>query len=376
MAIIPEQATGREADMAGSVAEAEAQAEALSTDKEPHGRPGKPWNRRSPFFIGLTAATGVLVIVALARLVLFSLDTLVLIGLALFIAIGLDPMVATLTRRGLPRPVAVTIVVVVTLAVVAGFFAAVIPPLIGQASQVAGQAPRILGDLRAHNHLLADLDQRFGLDQRLQSLLQGDDLPGAGKVLLAVLTDLLVVLVLTIYFVADLPRIRAALYRLVPHSRRPRAILLGDEMFTKIGAYMLGNVLISLIAGSMTFAWLFLFHVPYALILSIMVAILDLVPVVGSTAAGLLTSLTALTVSVPVALATAGFFVVYRLVEDYLLLPKIIGRVMRVPAMVTVVAVLLGWVLLGVIGALVAIPLAAAGLLILRETAFRRLDKA
>jgi predicted PurR-regulated permease PerM len=114
--------------------------------------------------------------------------------------------------------------------------------------------------------------------------------------------------------------------------------------------------------------------VPYAVLLAILVAILDLVPVVGSTAAGIIVSLTALTVSVPVCLATVGFFVAYRVIEDYLLVPKIIGRFVQIPALVTVVSVLLGGVLLGVVGALVAIPVAAAILLILREVTFRRLD--
>jgi predicted PurR-regulated permease PerM len=110
--------------------------------------------------------------------------------------------------------------------------------------------------------------------------------------------------------------------------------------------------------------------------LAIMVALLDLVPVIGSTIAGAIVCLVALTVSVPVALATAGFFVVYRFLEDYLLFPKIIGRVVDVPAVTTVVAVLLGGVIYGVIGALVAIPIAAATLLIVQEVLLPRLDQA
>jgi predicted PurR-regulated permease PerM len=382
MAFIPGQSAGsagraasRVREAAGPVAEAEAEAEAISTAREPHGRPGRPWDRRSPFVIGLTGAAGVAVIVAGARLVLFSLDTLVLIGVALFIAIGLDPVVSWLIGHRMPRPAAVAAVIAGLLVIVAGFLAGVIPPLVGQAAQLVDKAPKILGELRDHSSLLAGLDQKFGFEQRLQSILHGGGMAGAGKAVLSTIFDLVVILVLSSYFVADLPRIRAALYRLVPHSRRPRAILLGDEMLAKVGSYVLGNVLISLIAGAAAFTWLFVFDVPYALMLSIMVAVLDLVPVVGSTVAGAAASLTALTVSVPIGLATAGYFVVYRVVEDYLLLPKIIGRVMRVPAMVTVVAVLLGGVLLGVVGALVAIPVAAAVLLVLRETAFRRLDE-
>jgi predicted PurR-regulated permease PerM len=183
-----------------------------------------------------------------------------------------------------------------------------------------------------------------------------------------------ILVALTVYFVVDLPRIRATLYRLVPHSRRPRAILLGDEIFAKVGGYVLGNLLISLIAGVLTFAFLMIVGVPYPLLLGIFVAILDLLPVIGSTIAGVAVCLVALSVSLHVCLATIGFFLVYRLAEDYLLVPRIIGRVVKVPALVTVVAVLLGGALLGIVGALVAIPAAAALLLLAQEVLFPRLD--
>jgi predicted PurR-regulated permease PerM len=138
----------------------------------------------------------------------------------------------------------------------------------------------------------------------------------------------------------------------------------------------MGNVIVSLIAGALTFVWLLIFGVPYPLLLAIMVALLDLIPVVGSTVAGIIVCLVALTVSAPVALATAGFYIFYRFLEDYLLFPKIIGRVADIPSVVTVVAVVLGGVIFGIIGALVAIPVAAATLLIVQEVVLPRLDQA
>jgi predicted PurR-regulated permease PerM len=115
-------------------------------------------------------------------------------------------------------------------------------------------------------------------------------------------------------------------------------ILPGDEIFAKVGGYVLGNLLISLIAGVLTFTFLAIVGVPYALLLSIFVAILDLLPVIGSTVAGAVVCQVALSVSLPVCLATIGFFLAYRLVEDYLLVPRIIGRAVKMPALVTVVA--------------------------------------
>jgi predicted PurR-regulated permease PerM len=153
-------------------------------------------------------------------------------------------------------------------------------------------------------------------------------------------------------------------------------ILIGDEVLAKVGAYVLGNVLISAIIGVVTFIWLEIFQVPYPLALSVLVALLDLVPVVGSTIAGIIVALVALSVSWPVALATVAFYIVYRFLEDYLLVPKIMGRAVDVPDTVTVVSVLIGGVLLGVVGALVAIPVAAAVTMVLREAVFPRLDRA
>lgn len=365
----------------GPVAEAEIAAEEISTPEAPLGEPGKPLNRRSPFFIGMTAAAGVAVTAGLVEIILIASDTLILIGLALFIAIGLEPAVSWLVRRGLPRWAGVTIVVIGLLIAIAGFFTALITPLVDQATQFIDHTPQYLQQLKDHSSLLGKLNDRFNVQQRLQDMLSGSSsgltqgVLGAGKAILGTLGDLLVVLVLSIYFLADFPRIRGTFYRMIPGSRRPRAILIGDEIFAKVGSYVLGNVIISVIAGLATFIWLTVFGVPYAILLAILVAVLDLIPVVGSTAAGIIVSLTALTISLPVCLATIGFFVVYRFVEDYLLLPKIIGRTVKIPALVTVVAVLLGGVLLGVIGAIVAIPIAAAVLLILREVAFKRLDE-
>jgi predicted PurR-regulated permease PerM len=341
---------------------AERAAARISNSDRPFGTPGPPVNRRSPFYIGLTATLGASIAVAAAYLVVVAANTIVLVGLAFFIGMGLQPPVRHLTDRRVPRPAAVTAVVVGILALIAGFAWATITPLIDEGD-------RLLGYLRDRTSLVGQLNERYHLVDHLRTLLGGS----GGMVETS--TAVLVVLVLSIYFLADMPRIRRTLYRLAPATRRPRVILLGDQVFDKVANYLLGNVLISLIAGGVTLVWLLVFGVPYALLLSIMVAVLDLVPVVGSVIAGATVALMAFTVSPTVCVATVCFFLAYKLVEDYVLLPKIIGRAVAIPAVVTVVAVLLGGVLLGVAGALVAIPIAAAALLVLREVCIPRLDE-
>ncbi|HSK25555.1 MAG TPA: AI-2E family transporter [Jiangellales bacterium] len=338
-------------------------------------------NRRSPFLIGLSAALGVAVVIALAQLVTVAVNVLVLIGVALFVALGLEPAVSGLARRGLRRGYAVTLVCVGFVLIVGGFLALAVPPMIEQAAGFLGQTPRYLQMLQDSSSIIGQLEARFGLQQHLQQALAGNSstlingLLGAGLAVLGGLGDTVVVVVLTVYFLAALPGMRRAAYRLAPASRRPRAVLIGDAICVRFGGYVLGNVVMSVIAGAATFVWLLIFGVPYALPLAVLVALLDLVPVVGAVIGGGVTTLVALTVSWPLALATVGFFVVYNLVEDYVLMPKIMGRTVEVPAVLTVVAVLIGGAVLGVVGAVVAIPVAAAVLLVIQEIVFPRLDR-
>jgi predicted PurR-regulated permease PerM len=345
------------------------------------GTPGRPVNRRSPFMIGMTGALGVAVSYGFVELIIRARAVLILIGLAMFIAAGLDPVVGWLVRRRVPRWAAVLIVVSCAVAVLAAFLAAAIPPLASEAAGLAHQIPHYLHALQDRNSQLGKLNARYHIQQHLSRLVTGNEsswvggILGAGELVLSTASSIIVVLVLSIYFLAGLPRIKVFAYQLVPHSRRTRVILIGDEILAKVGGYVLGNFITSVIAGLGTYFWLLAFGIPYPLLLAMFVALLDLIPVIGSSVAGAVVTLVALTVSLPVALATLAFYVGYRLAEDYLIVPRVIGRTVQVPAIVSLVAVLIGGVLLGIIGALVAIPIAASIRLLLHEIAIRRLDR-
>jgi predicted PurR-regulated permease PerM len=364
----------------GRIHEAVEEAAALAEETGGLGRPGRPMNRRSPFFIGMAAAAGVAVTYVLAELTIRARSVLVLIGLALFIAAGLDPAVSWLTRRGMRRGAAVIVTLLAVAAAVAAFLAAAIPPLAAQTTALAAELPKYLHSLQDHSSQLGKLDARYHLQQRLTKLVssRGSSLIGgvlgAGELVLGAASSMLIVAVLVIYFLADMPRIKLFAYRLAPHSRRTRVILIGDEIFAKVGGFVLGNFLTSIVAGFGTYLWMLAFGLPYPILLGLFVAFMDLIPVIGSTIGGAVVTLVALTVSLPVAALTLGFYIAYRLAEDYLLVPRIMGRTVQVPAVVSVVAVLVGGTLMGIVGALVAIPAAAALRLLLEEVAFHRLD--
>src|SRR5215472_15867265 len=299
------------------------------------GRLGRPMDRRSPFFIGMAGAAGVAVTIGLVELAIRARSVLVLIGLALFIAAGLDPVASWLTRRRVPKWAAVIIVLLGVVGVVAVFVAAAIPPLAAQTSKLISELPHYAHILQNHNSQLGRLNVKYHIEQRLSHLLatRGSSLIGgvlgAGALVLGALTATLVVIVLVVYFLAGMPQIKLFFYRLAPHSRRARVILLGDEIFTKVGGFVLGNVVTSVIAGLGTYLWMLALGIPYPILLGLFVAIMDLIPVIGSTIGGAVVSLMALTVSLPVAIATLAFYIAYRLAEDYLLVPRIMGSTVK-----------------------------------------------
>ncbi len=368
-------------DDEGVIADAEGVAAQIRSESQPFGTRGHRFDRGSPFYVGLMASAGVAATYGVVRVLGSASSVLVLIGMALFFALGLEPAVSGLVNRKLPRWAAVSLVLVVVFGVLAGAVAAAIPPLVQEARQFIEQAPHYLQQAQDHASPFGRLIERFHVQQRITDMLHGPGAPTVGgvvkvgKTVFGAASHVGIVAVLTVYFLADMPRIRATVYRFVPNSRRPRAILIGDEVLAKVGDYVFGNVLTSLIAGVATFAWCFAFHVPYPWLLGAFVAIVDLFPY-GSSVGGFVVALVALAVSIPVSIATVGFYIAFRLAEDYLVTPRIIGRAVKVSGGVTVVAVLIGAALLGVLGALLAIPVAAALQLLVSELLFPTLDEA
>jgi predicted PurR-regulated permease PerM len=276
---------------------------------------------------------------------------------------------------------AVTLVAFGMLALAAGFLAAVLPPIAEQVGELIKHAPTYLQDLRGHSGQLGHLDAKYHIvDKIRERVADGSGIAvggviGVGTAVFSATASLVTVIVLTLYFLANLPGFKAVTWRMVPATRRVRVAELGDQIFDQIGGYILGNVFTSLVAGAGTYIFLLIVGVPYPLALGMVVAVFDLIPVVGSTIAGAAVSLVALTVSVPVAALTLGYYIVYRLMEDYLLSPRVMRRAVDVPPFLTIIALLLGAALAGMVGAFLAIPVAAAIQLIFVEVIWPQLDR-
>ena len=337
------------------------------------GRPGPALDRRNPFYIGFFGGIGVLTAYATFVGIRNAGSILVLIFVAMFLAIGLNPAVTRITRWGVPRGGAVAIVALLGVAVLVGALFALLPPLVTQTGELINNLPGYIRSLQ-RNETINDLVQRYGIVEKVQGAVSastvGNTLGGvvgvAGRVF-GTIFSALTVLVLTIYFMAAFERIKRGAYRLVPESRRRRVQLLTDEILTKVGAYMVGALMIALLAGVSTWVLVLILGLAYPFALAVVVAVLDLIPQIGATLGAIVVSLVGLAHSLTAGLVCVAFFIVYQQVENYLIYPTVMRRSVAVSDVAAVVAALLGAALFGVIGALAAIPIVAAIQLIGRE---------
>jgi predicted PurR-regulated permease PerM len=348
----------------------------------PFGRPGLPLVRTSPFLFGFTGALGVITAWLLVQAILSARQVLVLILVSMFLAVGLSPAVERLTRMGVSRRWAVAVVFLGLVFFFAGFVAAMVPPLTRQITGFIDNIPRFISQLQS-NPRIAELDQRFQLLQKGQEAIADPNFQGnlanwavgVGRVAISGIFSMLTILILTLYFLSSLPQIKTFFYRLAPRTRRARVALLGDEVLDRIGGYVGGQLTVSFIAGVTSYIFLQILGMPYALALALIVAVTDLIPLIGATIGAVLVTLIGFLTGVPEGIACAIFFLVYQQVENYVIAPRIMKRSVDVQPAVTIVAALIGGTLLGVVGALLAIPTAAAISLIVREVFMPRQEQ-
>jgi predicted PurR-regulated permease PerM len=365
------------------VAAREAAAAAPMGAGDGYGTPGRPLNRQSPFYVGFVGALGVLVAYGLVNAVTMVTSVLTLIVASLFLALGLDPIVQWLQKQGLRRGAAVGMVLVTVVGLFAGVVALVVPPVVTEATELATNAPQLIENL-LRNPTLARLDDQYGAvttiqeelgkrvkDQSLWTTLFGGVF-GAGKAVLSGFFSAFTVLVLTLYFLASLPRVKASAYRMVPRSRRQRVTFLSEEITRRVGGYFIGQLGVAAINGVLSFIVMTILGMPYASVLAVIVGLLGLIPMVGATLGAFLVVIVALFSSTTDAIVVGIYYVVYQQLENYLIVPKVMSHTVSVPGSVTVVAALVGGSLLGVLGALMAIPIAAGLLLLYQEVLLPR----
>jgi predicted PurR-regulated permease PerM len=336
---------------------------------------GDPVHPMAMFCWGLYVSLGVLAVLVAAAAVYTTRAVLVRVLIALFIAVSLDPAVRMLTRRGIPRGLAVLVIFLVVGGLAAAFLVSVIPAMIHQFQALVHDFPGYFASLQERSARLHVLSDRFHLTSKIQGFLTslpgrlGSGLLGYTRRLFGALASALTVAVLTVYFMSDLPRLRHGVRQLFPKAHRARFGRIADVMVDKVGDYMIGNLLISLAAGLASFAVFAALGVPFAVPLAFVVALCDLIPMIGATLGAVICVLVALLTTElwPTTVIVAIFFVAYQQLENYVIAPRILRHTVSMSAAAVLLAALIGGTVLGLVGALMAIPIAAALKVVLAE---------
>ena len=351
-----------------------------------YGKAGAPIDRGHPFYFGFLATTGALTAFVLMRALASASQVFVLILVSLFLATGLNPAVEAIRRRGTSRGTAVAIIFVAVLALVGIFIALVIPPLVRQTTYLVEIAPTLLQDLKA-NPQIASLNEQYAIIDTLQKKLDSvtsdgtliftafGGVIGVGRTVLSGTFTALTILVLTLYFITSLKEATAIGLKLVPASRRPRVALLVDAIIARVGAFVGSQILIAAMASVFVTILSLILGLPSPISIGIIVFVCALIPLIGHFLGSGIVTLIAATQSVVIGVVAFVAYVVYVQIENYVVTPRIMKRSLNLPGAVTIIAALIGTSLLGLVGGLLAVPVAASIILIMEEVVFPRAEQ-
>jgi predicted PurR-regulated permease PerM len=338
------------------------------------------------FRLGLLGGLGVLTALLIGSAVTTLATVITYVGFALFLALGLDPIVRNLVERKVPRPLAIATVVVAVLGMFAGFVYALIPVIV---EQVTNLYDSVLVFLTSYNSLsemigavqaiipIETLNVQKTVDSVVLFLSDPANLANIGGGVLSVgagfangILGAFLTLMLTIYLVISLPAIKTVMFRLVPASTRDNFTNIADQVVDAVGKYVIGQGTQGLANGVLSFIAMSLIGAEFPALFALIAFVFSLLPLVGTITGSLLIVLTQFLVdptNPTTAIWVAVYYLVYLQIEAYVIGPYIMNRAVKVPGVLVIIAALAGGALMGVLGAIVAIPLAASLLIIVRQ---------
>jgi predicted PurR-regulated permease PerM len=325
----------------------------------------------------LTALGVLLAVMAAVEFMLLAQAGLTLVMVALFLALALNPAVEFAQRRGLGRGTAVGAVYIAALAVLALLGSVFIPPLVDQISKLVNALPSLVDELTKGHGPLGFLERKYQVVERVRSATTGQNADGllgqaastftAVKGIAATVLGSIIIAFLTFFMLLEGPDWRRRCTELIPESNRGVVERIGAGVYRSVGGFVTGNLVASLLAGLVATIIMLVAGVPYAVPLGLFVAIIELVPYVGPLVATIAVTAVALTVGVTSALVALGLLLAYHAAEGHALRPILYGRAVKLSPLAVLVAILLGTEIAGILGALIAIPVAGSIQVIIRE---------
>ena len=332
------------------------------------------------FRLGLFGGLGVLVAIGLGTAVGNLATILTYIGAALFLALGLDPLVTWLEHHKFPRGLAIATVLVGVIGLFTGLVFALIPVVAEQVDNLIEQTQNIIRLAQTQElatkvqEMFPALDVPLVLDEvskfigDLNFFSIGGGVLQAGIGIATAAFGAIIVLILTLYFTSSLNSLKRGIYQLVPASKRARFIDISEQVTTSVGRYVVGQATLAFTNGVLSFIFLSIIGAKYSVLLAFIAFLFGLVPLVGTLTGSSIIVLSVLLFNGwPTVLIAAIYYLIYMQIEAYVITPRIMNRAVKVPGVVVVIAALAGGTLLSVLGALVAIPVAASIMIVVRQ---------
>ena len=319
----------------------------------------------------LSLLATIVAVAVLLEVIWIARHVLTWIFISLFLAVALNPAVGWFQRHGVKRRgAAAAITFLLALAFLAAIGFAFVPTLVSQVNDFVQKLPQYVHDITHGRGRLGFLETKYHIQERIEAAVKNG---GTAKVLgfsgvalsvakgvVSIVVATLTITFMTFFMLLEGPTWVERFFGLMPERSQERWRKNANAIYRTVGGYVTGNLLISLIAGSLTTLVLLVMGVPYAVALGLIVAILDLIPLAGATIAAILIGAVAFLHSIPAGIVVVVFFVVYQQIENHLLQPIVYGRTVQLSPLTVLVSILIGAELAGVLGALAAIPVAGA----------------
>jgi predicted PurR-regulated permease PerM len=319
----------------------------------------------------------ILAVALVVEVVLISKQVLTWILIAVFFTLALNPLVDWFQKRVNRRGYAVGLVYVIVFVAIALVAYVFIPPLVDQVNHLVNKIPDYIHDLTKGRGKLGFLETKYHIVEKVKHALSNggaSKLFGLSGTALSITKSVVTIVVaavtitfMTFFMLLEGPQWVERGYGLIPEKSRPRWRTVGRDIYRTVGGYVLGNVLISIIAGGSAAILLYALGVPLPFALGLLVGLFDLIPLAGATIALIIVGAISFLHSITAGIVVVAFFIVYQQLENHILQPVIYGKTVKLSPLTVLIAVLIGAALAGVIGALAAIPIAGAIQVILRD---------
>ena len=320
----------------------------------------------------------ILLVAVVLEVIWIARHVIAWIVIALFLALALDPLVRLIERRTpLGRGASISLAYLLVIAAIVAVAASFIPKLVDEVNGFAQALPHYVDQLTHGRGRLGFLERRYHVVEKVREQVNNG---GAAKVLglsgaaisvtksvITIIAAAVTIVFLTFFMLLEGHDWVERCFSLLPEESRPRWRRVAHDIYRTIGGYVTGNIVISLVAGASITIVLLIMGVPYAVALGLIVAVLDLIPLAGATAAGVIVTVVAFLHSVPAGIVVLVFFVVYQQLENHFLQPVIYGRTVQLSPLAVLVSVLVGAEVAGILGALAAIPVAGTIQVIVRD---------